>query len=176
MKSPFIKFGVIYGVVSIIISLIIYLIKPALFANLWLPFLLLLIPIFFMAQAISGAKVANEGYIDFGAAFVQGLGTAFIGTVISMVFTYILYNFIDTNLEEFVKSELIVNLSGLEELVGEVQFDRSVEDIESKDMASIGATIQNILGGTLFGAIIALIVAAIMKKNRPMIDALDDEV
>lgn len=176
MNSPIVKYGVIYGVVSIVFTLAVYLIAPQLFAKFWLGFISIAIAIFFMSQAIKDVRSTNGGYIDFGSAFVQGLGTFVVGLVISSIFTYILYNFIDPGLEDVIKGHLAETMSGFEEMMGEEAFDQMLEGVEAQDMASIGTTIKNVFGGSLFGAIIALIVAAIMKKNRPMMDALDDQV
>jgi len=176
MKSPFIKYGVIYGVVSIIVSLVVYMVSPALFAEWWLGLALLIIPIFFMSQAVKETRSAGGGHIDFGSAFVQGFGTFMVGLIISTIFSYLLYNVIDPGLEDVIKEQMAETMSGFEELLGEEAFDQMLEEVESKSLASPGALLQGILGSGFFGAIISLIIAAIMKKNRPMIDTLDDQV
>lgn len=176
MKTPYIKHGVFYALLSIILTLVIYLINPALFGEFWFSFVMLPLPIIFMVLAVSEEKNADGGYILFGNAFLQGLGVVIIGYLISGLFTYVLYNFIDPGLEDVIKASIIENMEGFEDMMPEDAYEKMIEDMENRKFADLKAIGVGLISMTLIGGVFALIIAAIMKKERKGIDILDSNV
>ncbi len=103
----------------------------------------------------------NEGAIRFGRAFTVGLIVAVIGIFISGFWSYILVKFIDPDYLVRMKEQFL-------EQVGEsIPADRMEEAVAGFDrMASLSGTAWwSAIAALIFGAISALIAAAIGKKS-----------
>jgi len=174
MSKPFVKYGVYYGLFTIIMTLAIYLLDPTLFGNMWFSFLLMPIPIIFMVLAVREEKQKGGGYVQFGTAFLQGLGVVVIGYVISGIFTYILYNFVDPGLEDVIKGSVIESMESYEDMMPEESYEKMIDDLDAKSFSDMGTIAMGLISMTFIGTIFSLIIAAIMKKARTGIETLDD--
>ena len=89
--------------------------------------------------------------------------------VISSIFSFILFSFIDPDAAEEIKKitiEATINtMKGFNAPVDVIA--ASVEEMEKTDQFSLGSTAQSLVFGSLFQAVIGLIVGAIMKKSNP---------
>jgi len=175
MSNPFVKNGILYGITSILVTLVIWLVAKDFFASMWLSLLMILVPIFFMVKAVREVRAENGGHIPFGSSFINGLGTIFVGALVGSIFTYLLYNFIDPGLEEYIKNALVENLGSYEEMMGEDAFDQMIEGVEGQSFSDIGTLFKNLFFVLIPGSIISLIIAAIMKKDEPAL-GLDSNV
>lgn len=176
MQTPYIKHGIFYGLFSIILTLVIYLVDPTIFGEFWFSFLMMPIPIIFMVLAVRDEKRADDGYILFGNAFLQSLGVVIIGYLISGVFSYLLYNFIDPGLEDVIKGSIIENMESFEDMMPEEAYEKMIEDMENRHFADLKSIGLGLVSMIMIGGIFALIIAAIMKKERKGIDTLDSNV
>ncbi len=167
------KHGLLAGGSAIIISLIIYLIDP----HMYLKFGALISPIpmiYFMVQAAITEKKLNKGIISFKDAFKNCWVTYLIYSLITTIFAYILFNFIDPGLNEMVKETAIEAFEKMRSFLGDEATDKAIESMEEGATQTIGTLALNflfslILPGALFAAIIALIV----KKEENPFDGKD---
>jgi len=169
MDHPSVKYGVLGGFVSIIITLVLWFINPDYLLNYIGTVTGFIVLIYFMYFAGKEARELSDGYIDFGEIFKYLFITFVIMSLISTIFTYILYNFIDTDMIERQKELAIKAAEKMAAMLGDDDVLDEINDkIEEQDFTfSIGKAIQGWVFGMIFGAIIAAIQGAIMKKKDP---------
>lgn len=170
-----IKYGVQLGVLTIIITLIQSYVFPNSLIS-WPSMLLGFgLPILFMVLAAKAEKNANEGILAFGEAFVTAMVTAAVGSLIAALFQFVLFNFINPELATTLAeqtSEAAVNMANkIAEMTGESIPENQLEQMradtleQSAGAFSFGGVMVGWITGLIFQAIIALIVAAIVKRN-----------
>lgn len=107
-----------------------------------------------------------EGYISFAEAFKFAMLVTVVSTVILVIYTYIFHSFIDPNyMENLMASMQQKTLEFMESRgVPDASIDQAMEKF--KEIPTIAKTLrQTALSGIIGGAIISLIVAAIVKKK-----------
>jgi hypothetical protein len=158
------RYGLIGGLVLIIFSLCIIsfdlLTSSLIMASLLgLLTFVLYIPFVFVS-IVNHRKNSLGGYISFGRAFLVGLITIIIMIILHNGFSLI-YNVIDPGYMENFQDFM---LNALEEMnAPSAQIDEVERQFENAN--SIGSIIKNIFTFLIFGAIISLIAAAILKKS-----------
>ena len=109
-------------------------------------------------------KTANSGIMSFGQALKVGVGIGLISAVISIAFNLVLTNFIDPDTLakslEFQRQNLIEN----SELTLE-QIDMQLEMAQKFSTPAFQAGL-GLLASAIFSFLLALIPAAILKKNE----------
>ncbi|MCB9329404.1 MAG: DUF4199 domain-containing protein [Lewinellaceae bacterium] len=160
----FTKYGIYLGLGLIITSFVCYFISPRFFLTWgsWIGFILYII---MMVMAVKEEKF-NLGSISFKGAFGQSWLTYVVGTLIATIFAYIMMHFIDPTLMDTaneIAKEAIEKMSGF---LGEEGVEKALEAIDKQDTYSVFGFVRSYLIGLIFpGAIIALIIAAIMKNK-----------
>ena len=170
-----VRWGIIGGLTSIIITLLVDLISPVTFAATWFGFLLIGLSLFFMIWGGLNFRKENGNEIT----FVQSLGAVFLIAIISLVlsitFSYVLYNFIDTDLGEIVKQATRIKMdSWLENASDEVReqaFERLEKEGGSFTLKQAGMALGM---GAIMNGIISLIVAAFVKRNPDKAQAAEN--
>ncbi|MBK9254828.1 MAG: DUF4199 domain-containing protein [Saprospiraceae bacterium] len=167
MENHSIRNGLMYGFVAIAISLLFYFISPEILTS-YSSWLTTIIGIYFMVMAVKGFKEDTEGYIGVGEAFKAAWLTFMVGTIISTIFTYVLYNIIDSSLLDLMRE---AQLDAIDKMAAMLNMDQSAidsakEGIEDSNPFDLKAVFIALPVAFLFpGAVIAIIIAAIMKKN-----------
>jgi len=119
---------------------------------------------FIIYSAIKGIRDLQGDHISFGKAVGVGVVACAILGLISGLFTYVYYNFIDpSSVDEIVA----YSMQMVEGFLDEDQLEEAAQ--ASKDsLTSIGSLAFNGLGwGAFMGLIGSLIGGAIMKKDPP---------
>ena len=177
LSNPGVKNGILMGVASIAYSLICYFINPKMMLNGW-AFLGYIIIIFFMYRGPVEARKNGNGILKFGEALKISFLVYVLGTLISSIFVFLMFNYIDTSLNEVLReiqieqTEFMVKLMG-----GEDQLDLIQDQIEQQDMQMTPSVmVLGYLVNLIFpGFVMALIIAAITKKTGSgSFEALDD--
>ncbi|MEZ5103249.1 MAG: DUF4199 domain-containing protein [Draconibacterium sp.] len=159
-KSTFIS-GLYMAIVLILISVIFYVMgntfsKTAQYLSY---------PIF-VAGIIWGQinyRKALGGTISYGQALGAGILTMVFASIISSIYTFLLYKVIDPSLQEQLRiftEEQIVKQGR----VPEEQIDMAVQ-MATKFQTPAMMVIMGIFGGALIGTIISLITSIFVKKN-----------
>jgi len=167
-KSSAINYGLYLGIGLALITVLCYAIKIELLVNFWLIFLILPI-LMIVVGIISTAKSKNiqNGFITFKEAFSSYFITVAIGTIISTLVSYIIFNFVDPESAIYLKQLAIEKtqnmMEGFNAPVEEIA--KQVEAIENQDTTSIGAQLKQLAQSLIFFAVIGLIVALIMKRK-----------
>ncbi len=163
------KYGLIAGLGSIIFTLIVYLIDPKIMFNIggWVNWIIFL---FCMYKSVADDKKQDGGYITFRNAFQSAFVVSVIASFLQTVFFYVLITIIDTGLmdlqlemaeEAFLKIAEMMNFQ-------EEQITEGLNAISETGDVTLVKTVQGYLFGLIGWAIPALIIAAIMKKDKPL--------
>ncbi|MBK9735118.1 MAG: DUF4199 domain-containing protein [Saprospiraceae bacterium] len=169
MENHSIKNGLLSGSASIVFSLMLYLVNPE-FMITWGSYLGIFIVIYFMRKAIIDTKKDENGHITLGQAFKVSWLTYILGTVISTFFLYIMINYIDQSLVDILKNVQIDTFekTGNFLKMTEDMIQEQVSIMEDTNPFGPSAIALSLPLSFLFpGAIISIIMAAIMKKNHP---------
>jgi hypothetical protein len=167
----YLKFGLILGVVSILSQLILYLIDPTLVLDYKIGLgtgILVSCVCIYLAQ--KEVKEAEDGFLSFGESFVAGWKTYAIGSLLAVLFTYVLFNFIDTSLLEIQKEQAIEMIESMAERFNmpEDQLDAEIDKIENKNFSGIGQYLLNWgFAILIFGSILSALMALFTKNSRP---------
>ncbi|MFT6806786.1 MAG: hypothetical protein ACJA01_000002 [Saprospiraceae bacterium] len=178
MNNPMIKWGLYYGFASIAFTIISYFVnKEWIFGSGIAMGVGLLLAIGAVVLAMKEARTEQEGYLGFGEAMKVGLGVFILGTLMSSIFQWVLFNFVDISLIEASKEYSIETARVMSEKMGnmmnmsEEQMEEMVSQTEEQmanmgNPMSLGMIVQSWLLVSLIGGLpLNLIVAAIMKKS-----------
>ncbi|RNI30330.1 DUF4199 domain-containing protein [Rufibacter immobilis] len=157
-----VRYGIITGFISIIFSLILYV--TGLHTNKAVTYIGMIIPIAGIVLAYNYFKKENNGYMSYGQGLGIGTLLATVSGVLSSIFAYIYLKFIDPNIIEQIRN------SSIEEMERNGMSDEQIEAATSmteKFTTPEMMFIFGLIGAVFLGFIFSLIIAAIMKRNRP---------
>ncbi len=156
------KFGLIAGVAYMIFTTIIYTSGQA--ANSSLAWLGTIIPITTMVLAMKEFRAQNGGFMSYGQGLGIGTLMSAISGLISSVYAYIYNEFIDPTLRQQILDKVREDLENRG--MDDTQVEQALE--MSQKFSTPGFTfLFGIIGAIFIGFIIALIISAIMKKDKP---------
>lgn len=175
MEKKSSNIGLVYGLLAglslIVFLLIMYLtgIDSFLSPAAWLGYVII---ITFAVLAGLKQRKENGGFLEFSQALKVTFSVFAIGFLLQTIFSYILLNFIDVSFREALTQR---TMEKTEEMLR--KFGASEDTIE-QTIASANSTNSYSIGNQLLGYgimcivffIIALIISAIIKRNRPAFD------
>ncbi len=154
-------YGIYTGIASIILSLLFFAFDVS--KTSWINYLstLVLIAGIVMATMHYRDKI-NGGLVTYGKAFLTGLIVSVVVGVISALYIYVHYGFIDVNgLDEIaaMSEQQMLDMGMSDEMI-----DKQMA-MSSKFMEMPIMNIMALVGTVTWGVIISLITSAILKKN-----------
>jgi Protein of unknown function (DUF4199) len=156
-----IKWGLITGVASIIFSTILFVSGQA--ANSALSWLGILISVATMVYAMKEFRTENGGFMSYGQGLGVGTMMSAVGGFISTTYGYIYRTFIDPTLMQQMMDKVRSDLE--EKGMSEDQIASTMAITEKFSSPGLGF-VSGIIGAIVIGFIIALIVSAILKKDK----------
>jgi hypothetical protein len=161
-------YGLISGLASVIFSLLLYLggvkwfVHPVAYAGF-------VIPIIIAVLAALKLKKQQGGYLEFPEALKVTFTTFVIGTVISTLFSYVLFNFIDVPFREALAQETAIKMQGFLQKLGTPQeaIDKATEESLKGNNYTFGKLMLGTAFFCIFWFIVSLIISAIVKKKKP---------
>jgi hypothetical protein len=167
VKAPFWKqaliYGAILGFVSVFLSLVFYFIGKS--TESWTGYISGAIGIALLVYLLLQYRKDHlGGYATFGQMFTIALVAGIVSTIIAASFSYVLNTVIDPGLIDQFKiaaEEKIMNNSRIPESM----YDDIFEKMEKRTTAAY-ITKMALIVGPIMNAIIALIVAAFLKKEE----------
>jgi uncharacterized protein DUF4199 len=164
--KPFLKYGLIAAATGIVISMITYLLgldKSDM--GEYIGYLNIIVMIFAMVMAIKEKREREQGgFIEFGQAFGTAFLTVLIAAAITSAYTYLYIAVINPGFRDYALQKQVAKME--EKGMAQDQIDTAMHYTE-KFMSPVMMSVFTFLGGLVVGAIIALIVAAIMRKSNP---------
>ena len=165
--KPALIYGAILGFVGILLGVIFY-IMDLVTAN-WSSYLSIVVGIAVLAYClVAYRKEYLGGFATFGQIFVMALVIGIISSIITTIYSYVLYTVIDPELIDkirLVAEEKMMNNPRIPENMLDDMIERMAKNFEPKRMLTMALIV-----GVVVNAIIGLILAAFIKKEETPVD------
>lgn len=165
MDNPSVKYGLMGAGAIILIDLILALVST----NWYIMssgYLALPVIIYAMILVCKEYLRGNEGFATMGELFKASWLSYLIMGLITTIFGYILVKFISPEIAEVTKEKAMEMMEKMSGMMGEEAAEKAIEKLENDDPFSIGTLIGGLLFKYALAAIPAVIIAAIMKKEK----------
>lgn len=166
MNDPGVKWGVYLGVASIALTLILYLFGPVVLFS-WGTWLSILLSVVFIVLACKEQREILGGYASFGKMFTTSFTTIIISSVLGVLFQIVLFKVIDPGLVDVARDLQIETLEKWGGGMSDDQMEQAVARIEASDPIAPSSLAMSLGFMAVGGAIVSLIVGAIMQKKDP---------
>lgn len=160
------KWGLISGVATMLYSTLLY--TTGLFNNPSASWVTIILAVVFITLAMREFRELNGGYLSYGEGVGLGTLTAAISGLLSATYGMIYTSFIDpTIMDQIIEA----NRERMEEQgqLSDEQIEAAMETMQAFQSPGITFFV-GVLGAVLGGLLISLIVAAIMRRNRPVFE------
>ncbi|MFN3315217.1 MAG: DUF4199 domain-containing protein [Raineya sp.] len=153
-----VRYGLFSGLASVIISLVSFI--ADLRENSAIGILSTAVTIAFLVMAMKYFRDQNSGFMKFGQGFGIGMIVSAISSLLSGAFLIVYFKFINSKMLDEIsdKAHQEWEKAGLD--------DKQIAMAE-KFISAEFMFLTAVFGGLIFGAILSLIVAAIMQKKQP---------
>ena len=166
------NYGIILGLVSVGFSVLTYMFDLTFRTWIILPSLLIsLLVLYFLLRSYRDHY--NNGYISFGKSVGAGVIINLYAAIITAIYIYVLYAFIDPGLSD--KALAFAQEKMIAKGVPEAALDTATA-MQAKMMKPWIQSISAIVNGVFFGLLISLVVSLfVMKKGNPLLDEAEEE-
>ncbi|NNT72091.1 DUF4199 domain-containing protein [Flavobacterium sp. IMCC34852] len=166
IKKNGVTYGIILGLFSVLFTTAIYAIDLELFTSWWLGLVSFAIAITIGIVLVSKTK-KQMGTMTFKEGFTVYFIAALIGTFVSTVYNYVLFNFIDTQAKETIKEITMKYTAEMMQKFGTPAeaINETIQKMAETDNYSIGNLLFGMAIVLVFQAIFGLILAAIFKSK-----------
>lgn len=159
------KWGVIIGIISIIYSTAIMV--SGQIANQSLSYLFYVVMAIGIFMAMNDFKKENQGFMSYSQGLGLGVMKSTIVGLISGFFTFAYMKFIDSTMTDQLMKKASEDME--KKGLPDEQIEQAME--YSKMFMSPGALfILGLIGTVFIGFILSLIIAAIVKKDKPVFE------
>ncbi len=159
-------YGIVNGSFGIILGLMLYVLDMHYQNDPIVQIIAAIVGIVIIMCGIIQFKKENKGFLNLSDALKIGLGISLVGGLISVVFNYLMMNFIDPDtLEkgfEFAKQKM---LSNDPEMSAETA--NQIIEMSKGFYTPLSMTLTTIIVSLIFGFLVSLIGGLIVKKSQP---------
>jgi ABC-type antimicrobial peptide transport system permease subunit len=116
---------------------------------------------------------SETGFLEFREALKISFGIMVLTSLFTTVFSYVLFNFIDTAFAESFMQVMVERTQKWMENFGtpQDQIDKAIKKMMTENQFSGPNLFKSFMIGCIVSFLIALIIAAIVKKNKPEFDS-----
>jgi len=170
VKSSGVSHGITLAVILSLITVIGYAAYQDLFTKWWMVFIQVGVPVTLGILAAVKARKLLGGFISFKSAFTTYLITVALGTLISIVVSILIFNFIDPEAAIAIKEKSIeVSVAMLERFsTPQEVIDQTITELEKQDTFGIGTQIKGWFIWMVIYIIIGLLACLAIKKKEPL--------
>jgi hypothetical protein len=174
IKKNGLNYGIILGLFSILFTSAIYIIDLHLFTSWWIGIVAIVISITIGVVLVSKTKKQLSGIITFKEAFTVYFIAALIGSFVSTIYNYVLFNFIDPQAKETIKEITMKYSADMMEKFGAPAsaVNETMQKLAQTDNYSLGNLMFGFAISLVISAIFGLILAAIFKSKSPSSEGL----
>ncbi|WP_026934616.1 DUF4199 domain-containing protein [Christiangramia echinicola] len=161
------SYGLYLGLSLILIVVLAYAFDLSLFTKWWFGISLLVFVIIMASMATSKAKKVSTSLFKFKDAFGAYFLTVFIGTFISLLFTMILFNVVDSEAAETLTELTIESTRDMMEGFGaqEAQINEALQQMQEENQYSFLNQLKGYAFQLIMYAVVGLIVALVFKEK-----------
>ncbi len=161
--------GIIIGFLLVILYLGLYMFKPDMFFNSWIAMGFFVVILLFMVKAALENRKGLGGYASFKQTLQPAFVTFLVAQLISTIFNYVLYNYIDPSLVEALKQYTVdFTRNMFEGMMSEAELEQQIETVKQQDYTvTFGSSLLGFLWMSVVGFVLAAIVAAFTRKKAP---------
>jgi len=167
-----IRWGLILAGVSIVLTILIYIVDYTVMVQFKFLGISLLIYLGLTIYAGINYRNAIGGFIPYGKAFQHGFIVLALSALVGTIFSFILYNLIDTELPQKLVDASVDNARAMMERFGapEETIDPALEKarVDAADRFTAFGQVKGYLIALIFCAIMSLITSIFVKKNQPV--------
>ena len=167
MNSISLNKGLLWGGISVVITFILYFINPELLMKWYVGIISVVLAIVFMVMAVKEFKSKNNGAVTFGEGLMTSWLTGVIGGTITTVVGYMLFNYIDPSLVDMIRDMQLEALESQASSLSDEQYEQQLKFMEKMNPSSTIFTIATYVIYAILGLIVSLIIAAVMKHEKP---------
>jgi hypothetical protein len=169
IKKNGVTYGAILGLISIASTTLIYITDIKLFMSWWIGGISLILNIVIGIFLVSNTKKQLNNTISFKDAFSVYFIAGVLGSTVSALFNYFLFNFIDPQAKETLKEMTIKYTVEMMEKFGTPKevLNQTIAELQKADNYSLENIFMGLLFVYLIVAIFGLILAAIFKSQSP---------
>ncbi len=171
VKANASKYGLILAGISVGFALLAYLIDITLMVNMGLGISMWVLGLVVLVAAVIASKKGMGGFISFKDAFSTFIIGYIISALIGTTFLIVLFNVVDTGAADQLQEITIEKTIDMMEQfnVPEDQMLKQIEELEATSQFDIVNQVKGFFMAVVGYALIGLIVAAIVKKEKPLI-------
>jgi succinate-acetate transporter protein len=161
------NYGIIFGLISVVISVLAYMFDLTFKTWLiWPSLLVSLIVLFLLLRSYRDHY--NNGYISYGRAVGAGVIINIYAALITAIYIYVLYSFIDPGLID--KSLALAEAKMQDRGIPEEAIDKAMM-VQAKLIKPWFTSLMGTITSIFYGFILSLIVSLfVMKKGNPLLD------
>lgn len=166
------NYGIILGLISVGLSVLTYMFDLTFKTWITWPSLLIsILVLYFLLRSYRDHY--NYGYITYGKSVGAGVVISIYAAVITAIYVYVLYSFIDPGLVD--KSMAIAEQRMIDRGIPDSAIDQAMQ-MQAKIMKPWFTSLMSTLSSVFYGLILSLIVSLfIMKKGNPLLDEVEEE-
>lgn len=157
------KWGGILGLVLILITLIMYITSPA--GSPGFSALTLIAMVAFLSLALLEYRRTNEGFITYGEGMSIGALLSAVAGLLSSAFITFYNVVIDPTIQQ--RATELAREEMEKRNISDEQIDQSMEMMQKFQSPGI-LFVAQVFGTIIMGVLLTLIVAAIVRRNRPV--------
>ncbi len=164
-------YGLISGLAVVVITLFLYTGGVEMFLSP-VAYLAYVVMIVFAVVAARKDKKENGGYLEFAKALKVIFTVFALSLLIQVIFSYILLNFIDTGFRDALMQATLDKIESFMKRLGspQTEIDKAIDGASKEDPSSIKSQIMGYAIWCIVFFLVSLIIAAIMKKNKPVFE------
>jgi len=166
------NYGIIYGLITVVFSVLTYMFDLT-FKTwiIWPSLLLSIIVLYFLLRSYRDHY--NNGFISYGKSVGAGVIISIYAAIITAIYIYVLYAFIDPGLMD--KSLAMAEEKLIAKGLPEEAVDQALA-MQAKMMKPWFTALMGIINSVFYGLILSLIVSLfVMKKGNPLLEEAEEE-
>lgn len=166
------NYGIIYGLITVVFSVLTYMFDLT-FKTwiIWPSLLLSIIVLYFLLRSYRDHY--NNGFISYGRSVGAGVIISIYAAIITAIYIYVLYAFIDPGLMD--KSLAMAEEKLIAKGLPEEAVDQALA-MQAKMMKPWFTALMGIINSVFYGLILSLIVSLfVMKKGNPLLEEAEEE-
>jgi len=169
IKKNGVTCGAILGIISVASTTLVYVTDIKLFMSWWIGGISLILNIVIGVFLVLNTKKQLNNTINFKDAFSVYFIAGVLGSTLSALYNYFLFNFIDPEAKETLKEMTIKYTVEMMEKFGTPKevLNQTIAELQKADNYSLGNIVMGLLFVYLIVAIFGLILAAIFKSKSP---------